>query len=65
MKDFVKKLFRHVAWADQKTLEAIRATPTAHPEALPLPLMAMCSRRSMSGSRVSSNASFAIPFGPH
>lgn len=36
MKEFIQKLFRHVAWADRKTLEAIRATPTAHPEALPL-----------------------------
>lgn len=29
-------MFRYMAWADRRALEALRATPAAHAEALPL-----------------------------
>lgn len=33
---YLSRLFRYVAWADRRVLEALRATPSAHDEALPL-----------------------------
>jgi uncharacterized damage-inducible protein DinB len=36
MIDFIRKLFRHVAWADRITLDGLRSTPAAQAEALPL-----------------------------
>lgn len=32
----LSRMFRYVAWADRRTLEALRAAPAAQPEALPL-----------------------------
>lgn len=36
MKAYLERLFQHAAWADQRTLAALRDTPAAHAEALPL-----------------------------
>lgn len=36
MKSYLERLFRYVAWADQRALEALRAAPAAQAEALPL-----------------------------
>ncbi|MFO0864398.1 MAG: DinB family protein [Gemmataceae bacterium] len=36
MREFIQKLVRHMAWADRKTLEALRTAPASHAEALPL-----------------------------
>lgn len=36
MKAHLERLFRYSAWADQRSLAALRATPAAHAEALPL-----------------------------
>lgn len=36
MKAYWERLFQHAAWADQRTLAALRDTPAAHAEALPL-----------------------------
>lgn len=33
---YLTKMFRYVAWADRRALEALRATPAAHAEAVPL-----------------------------
>ncbi|QOV91789.1 DinB family protein [Humisphaera borealis] len=36
MKLYLARMFRYVAWADRRTLAAVRVTPAAHAEALPL-----------------------------
>lgn len=36
MKAYLQRLFRYSAWADQRSLAALRATPAARAEALPL-----------------------------
>jgi len=36
MKAYLERLFRFSAWADQRSLAALRAAPAAHAEALPL-----------------------------
>ncbi|MGC4006402.1 MAG: DinB family protein [Pirellulales bacterium] len=36
MKDYLSRMYRYVAWADRRTLDALRATPAAQAEALPL-----------------------------
>lgn len=36
VKEYLSRLFRYVAWADRRTLAALRAAPSAQPEALPL-----------------------------
>lgn len=36
MKAYFERLFRYCAWADQRSLAALRATPAAHAEGLPL-----------------------------
>ncbi len=36
MKAYLARMFRYVAWADRRTLEALRASPAAHAEAVPL-----------------------------
>lgn len=36
MRAYFERVFRFVAWANQRSLEALRATPGAHAEALPL-----------------------------
>lgn len=36
MNAYLQRLFRYVAWADQKVLDALRSAPAAHAEALPL-----------------------------
>ena len=36
MKAHLTRMFRYVAWADRRALDALRATPGAQPEAVPL-----------------------------
>jgi len=36
MKPYLAKMFRYAAWADRRTLEALRSAPAAHSEAVPL-----------------------------
>lgn len=36
LKAYLERLFQHAAWADQRTLAALRDTPAAHAEGLPL-----------------------------
>jgi uncharacterized damage-inducible protein DinB len=36
MQAYLERMFRYVAWADQRSLGAVRATPAAHEDALPL-----------------------------
>ncbi len=36
MKLHIQRLFRFTAWANQRTLAAVRSTPAAHAEALPI-----------------------------
>lgn len=36
MKPYLARMFRYVAWADRRVLEAIHTVPAAQPEALPL-----------------------------
>jgi uncharacterized damage-inducible protein DinB len=36
VKTYFQRLFRFSAWADQRSLEALRGAPAAHAEALPL-----------------------------
>ena len=36
MKSYLERMFYYVAWADQRSLGALRAAPAAHEEALPL-----------------------------
>src|SRR5687768_15531840 len=36
MKAHLRRMLRATAWADRSTLDALRACPAAHPEALPL-----------------------------
>lgn len=36
MKAYFEQMFRFVAWANRRSMEALRNTPAAQPEALPL-----------------------------
>lgn len=36
MRAYLERMFRYVVWADRRSLDALRATPAAHAEALPL-----------------------------
>lgn len=36
LKSYLERMFRFVAWADQRSMEALRATPAAQSEALPI-----------------------------
>jgi uncharacterized damage-inducible protein DinB len=36
LKPYLAKMFRYAAWADRRTLEALRAAPGAHGEAIPI-----------------------------
>lgn len=36
MKAYLARMFRYIAWADRRSLEALRAVPAAQREALPL-----------------------------
>lgn len=36
VKAYLAKMFRYMAWADRRTLQALRAAPAAHADALPL-----------------------------
>lgn len=36
MRDYLERMFRYVAWADRRSMAALRAAPAAWPEALPL-----------------------------
>src|SRR4051794_23344065 len=36
MRAYLARMFRYVAWADRRALQALRAAPAAHAEALPL-----------------------------
>src|SRR5689334_7052697 len=36
LKPYLAKIFRYAAWADRRTLEALRAAPGAHGEAIPI-----------------------------